>query len=107
MIEQPFENVNPAGRIPDPIRFDFGWLDEQMERGKRKKKKKKQKKATKIDKKYAQLAFQYGVLASRYDTLTRMVELAVSAKRQWLDDSLLDEGLVALKPAHNAFTPVR
>lgn len=98
MIERLYEKEIAMDKILNPVRFDFDWLDEPTKGGKRKRKKKKRKKSAKTGGKYARLAFQYGVLASRYDTLTRMVELAVSTTRQQLNDDLLDGGLVALRP---------
>lgn len=98
MIERLYDEGTSVGGIPNPIRFNSCWLDEPKKGKKGEKGKKKAKKAAKAKGKYAQLAFQYGVLASRYDTLTRMVELAVSTKRQQLNDDLLDGGLVALRP---------
>lgn len=105
MLEQLHENETPANGVINPIRFDFDWMDEPMKGKKHKEKRKKRKKSARNRDKYAQLAFQYGVLASRYDMLSRMVQLAVSAKRQQLDDDLLDNGLVALRPPRIAPLP--
>lgn len=86
--------VNPSLSFPG---FQLDWLDDASKKPKKGKKARRRKKKQKQDR-YAQLAFQYGVLASRYDTLTCMIQLAVSAKRRQLDDDLLDDGLFALRP---------
>lgn len=105
MLESLPETIFTETNSPWPSNFQLDWLNDPPKKKVKKKHRHRKKNAGKD--KYARLAFQYGALASRYDILTRMVELAVSAKRQRLDDSLLDDGLVALKPAHDAFTPVR
>lgn len=94
----PTEAVSNEAKFPWFSNFRPDWPDDSPK--KRKKRRKKHRNRKKISKQheYAQLAFQYGALASRYDTLTRMVELAVSAKRQQLDDNLLGDGLISLGP---------
>lgn len=83
---------------PKPMRLDFDMLDVPKKHKKRKKggKGKKSKKNSPYSQEYARLAFQYGVVCSRYDTLTQVVKLAIAANRRQLNDQLLDDGLAAL-----------
>jgi len=54
---------------------------------------------------YAELAYQYGVVSTRYDMLEQMVKLAIAAKRGCLDDQLLDSGLAALESTKRLLPP--
>lgn len=100
MIDYLAENATLGTSIHNPINLDFKMLDDTLTKSKKNRRKRKNhgkhKKLSKIKQGYAQLAFQYGVLSSRYDTLTRMVELSIAANRRKLNDQLLDDGLTAL-----------
>lgn len=97
--EYPSSNLGLINSMP----LGFTMMDDSLHEVKKKKKGKKKKRSKSSGKKqaYARLAFEYGVLLSRYDTLVHMTELAISAKRGRLDDDLLDSGLIALgRPRH-------
>ena len=102
MIDFNSENIITNTNGFNPAKFSFDLLDNTLEKQKKNKtkKRKKSKKIKKADR-YIQacsgLAFRYGVLASRYDALSRMVELAIATNRNQLNADLLDNGLKALK----------
>lgn len=100
MLEHIPETLTPSASGFSPMNFDPKMLDDVWAKSKKhkggKKKHGKRKKSDRKEQDYAQLAFQYGVLSSHYNILTRMVELSISAKRGTLNDDLLDSGMVAL-----------
>lgn len=102
LLENSPDEVKPSLGISG---FQLDWLDDTSKKRKKGKKAHRRRKKKQGNYKYAQLAFQYGALVSRYDTLTRMVELAVSVKRRQLDDDLLSDGLAVLKPSHITSLP--
>lgn len=103
MIDSLNDSATPSIPALNSIKFDFDMIDEPKKPKKSKKHKKGGKKGKKgkgdraYNREYAKLAFQYGVLCSRYDTLERMVKLSIAVKRGQLNDKLLNDGLTALE----------
>ncbi len=100
MINQLHDNASPEISLQDTMVFPSEMLNGTLgyHKGHKYKKNKHSKNKKSHNKKqaYAQLAFQYGILAARYDTLTKLVGLSIAAKRGRLNDDLLDDGLTAL-----------
>lgn len=94
MLESLSEAIPAEANSPWFSDFQLDWLDDPPKKKGKKERRHRKKNAGKN--KYARLAFQYGALASRYDTLTRIVELSIAANRKELDDRLLGSGLTAL-----------
>lgn len=101
MLDLSEESVTPSIPIPQPMKFSLDMMDESPKHKKHKKHKKRGKgekssRSKPYGQEYAQLAFRYGVVCSRYDTLSQIVKLSIAAKRGHLNDQLLDDGLTAL-----------
>ena len=99
MIDSLDDSAIPSIPALNSIKFDFDMIDEPKKSHKHKKGGKKGKKGKQdraYNKEYAKLAYQYGVVCSRYDILERMVKLSIAVKRGQLNDQLLNDGLTAL-----------
>lgn len=96
MLDLLEESATP--NIPQPMKLSLDMLDEPKKHKKHKKRGKgrKSSKRKTYGQEYAQLAFQYGVVCSRYDALAQMVKLSIAANRRQLNDQLLEGGMTAL-----------
>lgn len=119
MLDYLEENPIPSPDVPNSMKLGFNMLDDGIRKKHKKhkggkKKHGKNSKAKRKEQDYAQaldhvleqnrtltekcagLAFHCGVEKGRSAMLETMIDLAVSAKRGYLDDVLLDTGMTAL-----------